>query len=48
MKKNKLGPHQEQQQDNTFKIKKGLKIKLDCEFCKGPISLIQCFQVCKF
>jgi len=27
-----------QQQDNRFKIKKGLKIKLDCEFCKGPIS----------
>jgi DNA-binding Lrp family transcriptional regulator len=26
-----------QQQDNIFKIKKGLKIKLDCEFCKGPI-----------
>src|ERR671922_1325755 len=25
-----------QQQD--IKIKKGLKIKLDCEFCKGPIS----------
>jgi DNA-binding Lrp family transcriptional regulator len=21
-----------------FKIKKGMKIKLDCEFCKGPIS----------
>ena len=27
-----------QQQDAKFKIKKGLKIKLDCEFCKGPIS----------
>ena len=26
-----------QQQDTKFKIKKGLKIKLDCEFCKGPI-----------
>src|SRR5919106_643063 len=26
------------QQNNRFKIKKGLKIKLDCEFCKGPIS----------
>jgi len=25
-----------QQQD--IKIKKGMKIKLDCEFCKGPIS----------
>jgi hypothetical protein len=38
MKKNKLEAYREQQQDNTFKIKKGLKIKLDCEFCKGPIS----------
>ena len=27
-----------QQQDIKFKIKRGLKIKLDCEFCKGPIS----------
>jgi DNA-binding Lrp family transcriptional regulator len=27
-----------QQQDIRFKIKKGLKIKLDCEFCKGPIT----------
>ena len=26
-----------QQQGTKFKIKKGLKIKLDCEFCKGPI-----------
>jgi Lrp/AsnC family leucine-responsive transcriptional regulator len=26
-----------QQQDGRLKIKKGLKIKLDCEFCKGPI-----------
>ena len=26
-----------QQQSNRFKIKKGLKIKLNCEFCKGPI-----------
>jgi DNA-binding Lrp family transcriptional regulator len=34
--------HQQQQQqqlqDAKFKIKKGMKIKLDCEFCKGPIS----------
>lgn len=30
--------HQQQQlQDAKFKIKKGMKIKLDCEFCKGPI-----------
>lgn len=26
------------QQDSRLKIKRGLKIKLDCEFCKGPIS----------
>jgi DNA-binding Lrp family transcriptional regulator len=26
-----------QQQDGRLKIKKGLRIKLDCEFCKGPI-----------
>ena len=29
---------QQQLQDAKFKIKKGMKIKLDCEFCKGPIS----------
>jgi ribosomal protein L44E len=28
----------QQQQDGRSKIKKGLKIKLDCEFCKGPIT----------
>jgi DNA-binding Lrp family transcriptional regulator len=27
-----------QQQDTTFRIKKGMKINLDCEFCKGPIT----------
>ena len=27
----------QQLQDAKFKIKKGIKIKLDCEFCKGPI-----------
>jgi DNA-binding Lrp family transcriptional regulator len=27
-----------QQPDNKFKLRKGLKIKLDCEFCGGPIS----------
>jgi DNA-binding Lrp family transcriptional regulator len=27
-----------QRQDAKLKIKKGLKIKLDCEFCKGQIS----------
>ena len=30
-----LNPNQ--QQDTKFKIKRGLKIKLNCEFCKGPI-----------
>jgi DNA-binding Lrp family transcriptional regulator len=27
-----------QQQNPKFKVRKGMKIKLDCEFCKGPIS----------
>jgi DNA-binding Lrp family transcriptional regulator len=27
-----------QQQDPKFRVRKGMKIKLDCEFCKGPIS----------
>jgi DNA-binding Lrp family transcriptional regulator len=27
-----------QHESNKFKIKRGLKIKLNCEFCKGPIS----------
>ena len=26
------------QESSKFKIKRGLKIKLNCEFCKGPIS----------
>ena len=26
-----------QQESSRFKIKRGLKIKLNCEFCKGPI-----------
>jgi DNA-binding Lrp family transcriptional regulator len=34
---NKAGINQ-QQQDSKLKIKKGLRIKLDCEFCKGPIT----------
>jgi DNA-binding Lrp family transcriptional regulator len=29
---------QEQPQDTKYRIKKGIKIKLDCEFCKGPIT----------
>ena len=28
---------QQQREDVKSKIKKGIKIKLDCEFCKGPI-----------
>jgi Lrp/AsnC family leucine-responsive transcriptional regulator len=28
----------DQQQDIKFKIRRGLKIKLDCEFCKGHIT----------
>ena len=28
----------DQQQDIKFKIRRGLKVKLDCEFCKGPIT----------
>jgi DNA-binding Lrp family transcriptional regulator len=28
----------QQHRSNRFKIKRGLKIKLNCEFCKGPIS----------
>jgi Lrp/AsnC family leucine-responsive transcriptional regulator len=35
---NRAGINQQQQQDSTLKIKKGLRIKLDCEFCKGPIT----------
>jgi Lrp/AsnC family leucine-responsive transcriptional regulator len=27
----------QQYKSSSFKIKSGLKIKLDCEFCKGPI-----------
>jgi DNA-binding Lrp family transcriptional regulator len=30
-------PRINQQQDIKSKIRKGLKIKLDCDFCKGPI-----------
>ena len=29
---------QQQREDVKSKIKKGIKIKLDCEFCKGPIA----------
>ncbi|MDQ3838027.1 MAG: AsnC family transcriptional regulator [Thermoproteota archaeon] len=35
-KNNKLGLNWKQ--DSKFKLRKGLKIKMDCEFCGGPIS----------
>src|SRR5215207_3964740 len=37
-KKKQYNSLQEQLQDTKFRIKKGIKIKLDCEFCKGPIT----------
>jgi DNA-binding Lrp family transcriptional regulator len=37
-KKKQYSNQQEQLQDTKYKIKKGIKIKLDCEFCKGPIT----------
>src|SRR5215210_6490904 len=36
--KKKKQYNNQQQQDAKFRIKKGIKIKLDCEFCKGPIT----------
>jgi DNA-binding Lrp family transcriptional regulator len=36
--KKKKQYNNQQQQDSKFRIKKGMKIKLDCEFCKGPIA----------
>ncbi len=30
--------YQSSQQYTKFRIKRGLKIKLDCEFCEGPIT----------
>lgn len=38
--KEKQYNNQQQQQQDTkkFRIKKGIKIKLDCEFCKGSIT----------
>ena len=35
---NKSRINQQQQQDSRLKIKKGLRIKLDCEYCKGTIT----------
>jgi DNA-binding Lrp family transcriptional regulator len=37
-KKQQYNNQQEQLQDAKIRIKKGIKIKLDCEFCKGPIT----------
>ena len=37
-KKKQYNNQQEQPQDTKYRIKKGIKIKLDCEFCKGPIT----------
>jgi DNA-binding Lrp family transcriptional regulator len=37
-KKEQYNNQQEQSQDTKYRIKKGIKIKLDCEFCKGPIT----------
>jgi DNA-binding Lrp family transcriptional regulator len=37
-KKKQYSNQQEQIQDTKYRIKKGIKIKLDCEFCKGPIT----------
>lgn len=35
-----IPPHHQQPhlKNTNFKIKKGMKIKLDCEFCDGPIT----------
>jgi DNA-binding Lrp family transcriptional regulator len=37
-KNNKLDFSWQADSDSDFKLRKGLKIKLDCEFCGGPIS----------
>jgi hypothetical protein len=31
-------PHLQQLRDAKSRIKKGMKIKVDCEFCEGPIA----------
>jgi len=33
-----LQQYQQQLRNARLRIKKGMKIKLDCEFCKGPIA----------
>jgi Lrp/AsnC family leucine-responsive transcriptional regulator len=35
---NRMAKLPSQQENSKFKIKRGLKIKLNYEFCKGPIS----------
>jgi DNA-binding Lrp family transcriptional regulator len=36
--KQQYNNQQKYPQDIKYRIKKGIKIKLDCEFCKGPIT----------
>ena len=36
--KQQYNNQQKHPQDIKYRIKKGIKIKLDCEFCKGPIT----------
>jgi DNA-binding Lrp family transcriptional regulator len=36
--KQQYNNQQKSLQDIKYRIKKGIKIKLDCEFCKGPIT----------
>jgi hypothetical protein len=36
-KKNQYHQQQQRVQGSRHKIKKGMKIKLDCDFCKGPV-----------
>jgi hypothetical protein len=36
-KKNQYHQLQQQKQGSRYRIKRGLKIKLDCKFCKGPV-----------
>jgi DNA-binding Lrp family transcriptional regulator len=37
-KKQQYNNQHEQPRDTKYRIKKGIKIKLECEFCKGPIT----------
>jgi hypothetical protein len=36
--RNKKRYNHQQLRDPKSRIKKGMKIKLDCEYCKGPIA----------